>query len=378
METRQREFDGFSAWLAAAVVAAVVLAGGMVLHPRQVFDRFVWQEFVGPLQAESAAAQCAVLLPGGAFRAVGVDACAAAVAEGQLVAEAGFSPTATAVYAAGLLFLVTGGMLLLKRQGLFRGRRFFYATLPFLALGGALLALSDGLATLPRGPAGLVGYPAGLLLTEPVVYALLVVLPVAALSVATTLADRGLVERYEHVSTTAAVALLGLAVGGLASVAYRTTEMGLHLRGVPALLVAATLLALGVWVGFARLFPEVVDRIGSMGLVVLWAYLLHGVVAVVAVDWATALGFVPGRAADGLVAIVADLSASALPASVATVTKLAWPFLLLQGAIALVVAASFEREVVREDELALVLLVAVLGVALVPAVRGLLRLAVGL
>ncbi|MFC4357906.1 DUF63 family protein [Halobium salinum] len=378
METRQREFDGFSAWVAAAVVAAVALAGGMVLRPRAVFDRFLWQDFVGPLQAEAFGAQCAILLQGGAFRAVGTEACATAVAEGRLVAAAGATPVSAVGYAAGLLFLLLGGALLLKRLRLVDGRRFFYAVLPFLVLAGALLAVRDATAALPRGPAGLLGYPAGLLLTTPAVYALAVVLPVVALAVGAALQRRGRVERYEHVSTTVAVGLFGLAVGGVGSLAYRTEGMGLHLQGVPALLVATTALAIVTWLAVARVFPGVVARIGSMGLVVLWAYLLHGLVVVVAADWAAELGFAAARPVDGLVRVVADVTATALPASVAAVTKLAWPFLLLQVAVALVVAASFERELVREDELALLLLVAVFGVALVPAVHGLLRLAIGI
>jgi uncharacterized membrane protein len=370
--------DPLVAWVAAAVGATVVVAGAALLRPRAVVEELLWREFVGPLQASSFAAQCAIAEGGGfRFRAAGSDACAAALAEGRLVAAAEPTTTATVGYALALVFLAAGGALSLRRLGLCRGRRFFYGVLPFLALGGALLAVRDAAAALPNGPSGMVGHPTGLLLTWPAVYAVALLVTVGALAVGAVLAGRGLVERYEHVSTTAAIVLFGLAVGGLIAVASRIGGAELRLAGVPALLVGTTLLASALWIGVARVTPGVVERIGSMGLVVLWAYVLHGLAVVVATDWAAPLGFAP-TAADGLVRVVSELTAGTLPASVAAATGTTWPFVPLQAAVALLVAASFERELVREDELALLLLVAVLGVALVPAVQRLLLLAVGL
>lgn len=222
----------------------------------------------------------------------------------------------------------------------------------------------------------MLGYPLGLAFAGPLPYFLGVVIPTVVLSAAYQLSRTALVGRYEHASTVvAAVTFLGLF--GVLMVTAAKPGAFLDVVGSVGIVLVATLVAVVSWATIGRLSPGMVRRIGSMGLVLFWAYLLNGLATVIRAEWATELGFRAPEQVSGLVILVANLAGAVLPTSLASMTRVAWPFVVLQVGVALFVASSFDRDIVRDDDLAVLLLLAVLAVALVPAISGLLSLVFG-
>lgn len=375
MDAIRRDVDPIAAWLLMGASVVGALASGVVLRPRHVFDRFLWPHFVGPLQAEAYASEC-VILTGDRFRPVGSAACTSALADGRVVADPGLTTIGVVGYAATFGFLLMGGLMLLHRLDICRGRRFLFATVPFMFIGGAILALREATGSLPGGPSDAIGYPVNLLLVDPLPIFLVVLGPIAVLVAGEALALWGLTTSYSRPAILAAAPLFGGAVGSLSTIVPDGTSP--NLVGALGVLVLATVLALAVWVVAARVTPAVVTGIGSVGLVVTWAYVFTGVTTVVAVDWSAAFGFPAARPATALNQGIITLTELVLPESVTTVIRSAWPYLLVQIFVALLVAASFEEDHLAEAPMALMLLVAVVGVAVVSAVRTLLLLTFGI
>lgn len=375
IDTIRRDVDPIAAWLVMGAGAVGALASGMALRPRRVFDQFLWPHFVGPLQAEAYASEC-VVLAGDHFQRAGGDACTSALAAGRIVAEPGLTTIGAAGYAAAFGFLLMGGLMLLHRLDICRGRRFLFATVPFMFIGGAILALRAATGSLPGGPSDAIGYPVNLLLVDPLPIFFMVLGPIAVLVAGEALALWGLTTSYSRPAILAAAPLFGGAVGALSTIVPDGTAPSLV--GALAVVALATVLAVVVWAVVARVTPAVVTGIGSVGLVVVWAYVFMGVTTVVAVDWSAAFGFPAARPATTLNRGITTLTELVLPEAVTAVTKSAWPYLLVQIAVALLVAANFEEDYLADAPMALMLLVAVVGVAVVSAVRTLFLLTFGI
>lgn len=266
--------------------------------------------------------------------------------------------------------------MLLHRLDICRGRRFLLATVPFMFIGGAILALREATGSLPGGPSDAIGYPVNLLLVDPLPIFLIVLGPIAVLVAGEALALWELTTSYSRPAILAAAPLFGGAVGYLSTIVPDGTAP--NLVGALAVIALTTVLAVVVWAVVARISPSVVTGIGSVGLVVVWAYVFIGVTTVVAVDWSAAFGFPTARPATALNRGITSLMGLVHPESVTAVTKAAWPYLLVQIVVALLVAASFEEDYLAEAPMALMLLVAVVGVAVVSAVRTLLLLSFGI
>jgi uncharacterized membrane protein len=372
---RDDDADLIVAWALTGVAVAAALAAGAALLPRLVYDRFLWVHVVGPLQAEAYGADCVALI-GGSVEQVG-GACSAA-STGGLVATPGLTPLGAVWVGLVSLFLLLGGFLALSRLGVARGRQFLYATVPFMFVGGAILAVGDVGASLPGGASALAGYPFNLALTGPVLLVLVLLCPVVVLLVAWAVASRGFAAGYGQPAGIVAALLFGGLVGYLATITGRgLPAVGFGLLNALLVVGLATALTVVVWAVVARLSPGVVTGIGPAGLVVTWAYVLSGVVTVVAVDWSARFGFAVARPPSVVDASVAALTGAVLPPGVTAVTRLTWPYLLVQLFVALLVASSV-REESLEVPAVLLLVVAAVGVAVVPATRTLLLLALGI
>lgn len=355
-------------WVFVAVLSAVTLAGIVLARPGTAFEGFVWRHFLGPLHAEAQGADCAYLA-GGVSTVGDVAACNAAITAGQPFVTAGYTPVALVGYGLAFAFLLVGALLVLHVRGLFDGTRLFYAAVPFMVFAGAFLGLREVVAALPGGAVEAVGFPASLLFVDPIPHFLVLAVSAVAFVLVDAAGRLGYVEGFRR----PAAAVAGLAVvpvvGALVTLALARPDVGVSVSGPLAAVGAATVAAALVWAAVGRVRPSLVADVGALGLVLLWGYTLNGVTTVVAAEWTNALGLPTRVPPNGVARTIGMLSDVVLPGGVVATLGLLWPFVLVQVAIALVVADTLDEGSVGDTPLILATLVAVLAVALVPAVR---------
>jgi len=373
------------AWLATAVASVTVLAGGAVAFPRTIWDRFLWQYFWGPVFADAHNAACAVRAPGGDPELLGSNAaCAAAEAE-RIVASPGYTLVSEVGYAATLIFMIVGVLLLLRRLEVGSRREFFFALTPFSFFGGVLRVVEDANDATAATPLGqFLDYPVNALIISPVIYGTVFVVTLAAVVVTVGLSDRGVIERYEPallwtgVAVTAlTVAYIAVAVGELDAI---SDSAGFYPRMTGLTLVLAGALSYAIYRGFDRWVPELNAGTGRIGLVILFGHALDGVANVLASDWAGALGlpfrYTPKHPINR---VIIDVTGAVFPAGVTDAIGTAWPFLLVKLVAASVVIALFDRQIFDESpRYAVLLLIAILAVGLGPGTRDMVRATFGI
>jgi uncharacterized membrane protein len=363
-------------WLAAVGTLALVLVGGSIAFPRAVYDRFVWQYFWGPVEADAQSAVCAVRTAGGTEYLGSSTACEAAAG---VVAYPGYTLVSEVGYMITLLVALSGVVFLMRRLDVGRERRFFYALLPFVFFGGALRVVEDANDT-PGVADGLLAYPLNTLFISPIIYFTVFVLTVAAVMAAVGLERQGVVDDYQRplfwIGTVVLVLTLAY-LSGLALAADNTVTFYPQVLGI--VLVGATLSALGTWALIERFAPSINAGTGRIGLVIIWGHAVDGVANVVGLNWMTAIGAGPNLVPKHPVnQFVVDFTASTLPPSILAVTGDAWPFLLLKLVAAAFVVWVFEESVFEDSpRYTMLLLVAVLAVGLGPGTRDMLRATFG-
>ncbi|MFB6081037.1 MAG: DUF63 family protein [Haloferacaceae archaeon] len=355
---------------ALALVAAVV--GGSLAFPRTVYDRFVWQFFWGPVQADANSAVCAVRT-GGAVRYLG-DVAACATAPG-IVAHPGYTLVSEVGYVVVLLVALTGLIFLLRRLDVGRDPRLFFALLPFVFFGGALRVVEDANDAVAHP---LVSYPWNTLLISPVIYFTVFGVTLAALVASIAAARRGLVAGYERPLAAAGAVALTITLGYLVALAAGGGAQ-FYLQVLVAILLVATGSAAAVTWLVGRYAPWVNAGTGRIGPIVVWGHAVDGAANVVGLDWMPALGagtnLVPKHPINRA---IIDVTAAVLPHSVLAVTGDAWPFLLVKLVAATFVVSLFDESVFEESpRYAVMLLVAVLAVGLGPGTRDMLRATFG-
>jgi uncharacterized membrane protein len=376
MSTASRRLaDPMTVWALTAAGLAGFVASSAALRPRQIYEQFIWKQFVGPVLADGFGAECVVRSGNRVAYAAGEQCVSAGGQSRAVVARAELTAIGTAGYVLLFCFLTIGGLLLLSRLDLFGSRRLLPTAIPCLCWGGAVLALHDAAGSLPGGPSDAIGYPFNLLLAGPFPVFVLVLGPIALVGVSEALARAGLASSYSRPVLYASLPVFGILVATLALSSADWTVA--NLVAPLSVVTIATASAVSLWGLLARVRPGLVDGIGSTGLIVTWAYVLTGLTTVVAIDWSDTFGFAAGGSGPPLGQGVTAVTRAALPADVVAVTGAAWPYLLVQIGVALLVAASFDEETVTERPIAMLLLVAVVGGALVSAVETLLVLTFG-
>ncbi|UPM43537.1 DUF63 family protein [Halocatena salina] len=375
------------AWIVTAVVATVVVAGGALAFPRQVYDRFIWQYFWGPVYADAYNARCAVLTEEGAKPLT--DGCFQAEATGQIVARPGYTVISEIGYAILLLFMLVGVYFLVRRLQLGRNRRIFFALVPFMFLGGALRVVEDATdAVVARTDVGaVIGYPLNTLIISPVIYGVVFVLTLAAILIGLGLVKWDVVQFDQYPVVVAAIgtAAVALTVGYIgylvATIDTSGTRIGFYPQLPVAVLVLSGLIAGGLYAGLDRFAPWVNEGTGLMGLVVLFAHALDGVANVIAADWMGALGmgflgYDPKHPANR---IIIEVTRAAVPQSIIDIIGSAWPFLLVKIVAAVLVISLFDDRIFEDSpQYAMLLLVAIVAVGLGPGTRDMLRATFGI
>ncbi len=362
-------------WVGSVLAMVAALVGGSLAFPRIVYDRFVWQYFWGPVQADANSAACAVDPSGGVEYLGSASACAAAAGP---VAYPGYTLVSEVGYMVTLLVMLSGIVFLLRRLDIGTGRRFFYALFPFMFFGGALRVVEDANDT-PGAAEALISYPWNTLVISPIIYFTVFAVTLVAVVGSVALERRGVTETYELPLLVAGTAILAVTLGYLAAMAVGTDDVVFYPQVLVVILLGATLAAGATWALIERFAPGVNAGTERIGFVIIWGHAVDGVANVVGLDWMTALGagrnLVPKHPVNQA---VVDFAAATLPPSVLAVTGDAWPFLLVKLAAATFVVWVFEESVFEESpRYTMLLLVAVLAVGLGPGTRDMLRATFG-
>lgn len=364
-------------WLVAFLAATTGVVASRLLYPQELYARFVWRHFVGPLFVDANGALCGVYTPAGTNPLYSADACQAAVNQGRLVAQPGYTPVSTVGYVLVSLFVIVGILQLLRRFDVGRERRFVYSLIPFVMTASTLFVLREIEQEVSRGA---VGYPVSVLVSGPLVYATAVFLALFALVVSVVLARAKVIDRYDRGLKISGLFLLGLLLGWLYVVAVSTG--GLAFTPIPAVavLVFATVLSVVLWAVVARAEPYILSGTGSLGLVVLWAYTIDGVTSVIAVDGLRLLGLsARDMALSPLTIVVMRITELLLPSSLTVLLGTAWPLVIVKIFAALLFVWVIDSEVFEGNpRLATLLTLIVLSVGLLQGTNWLLRMTFGL
>jgi uncharacterized membrane protein len=375
------------AWVGAAAAVTALLVVGSLALPRLVWDRFLWHYFWGPIHADATNARCAVIEGGGSPTLLASDAaCRSADAGGAIVAEPGYTVVSEIGYAVTLIFFLIGVLYLLRHLGVGHRKRFFFALVPFMFLGGALRVVEDANdAALNAGVDTLLSYPTNTLIISPIIYFTMFAFTLAALVGAVWLEREGHVEEYER-------ALFGVgAVGVVLTVGFLLwfvpTQLADELPGAGfypqmslLVLVLSTVLAYGLYRLLDEYAPVVNEGTGRTGLVVLFAHAVDGVANVVASDWLDPLGIpVEYSAKHPANRFIIDVTEAVQPAALSSIVGTSWPFLAVKLLAATAVVYVFDRTIFEENpRYAIVLLVAIVAVGLGPGTRDMLRATFGI
>jgi len=368
------DFDSGQLWLGSLVAVVLVGIGAVLAAPRVVWDGFLWRYFWGPVYADAMAANCAVMTSAGPEPLY--EGCAAAIQEGRLVAEPGYTIVSEVGYMLILVYMLVGVYLLLERLEIAEDPKLYFAFVPFMLLGGALRVVEDATdRAVEAGVDPLVDYPLSSLIISPVIYGTVFLLTLLVLVVCVKLDNEGVVDSYYR--TTGAVGTV-FVLGTLLYLTFvaLTTD---YSRLYPSVLITTVGIASALSYGLYRLFeqywPAVNDGTGTIGLLVIWGHAIDGVANVLLADWLDALGvpltYYPKHPAN---AFIISTTEAIQPAALTAAIGTSWPFLIVKLAVASLVVSLFNEEFIEDSpRYALLLLIAVTAVGLGPGTRDMLR-----
>ncbi|WP_123537562.1 DUF63 family protein [Halosimplex salinum] len=362
-------------WLAAFVATLAALVGGSLVATEQVYDRFIWQYFWGPVYSDANDARCAVQTGDGIELLGGDAACQAAESTG-VVAYTGYSTVSEVGYMVALVFLIIGVLLLLNRLALGQDRALFFSLVPFMLFGGALRVVEDATdAATAAGVDPAIGFPLNTLLISPIIYVTVFVITLAALLVSARLESTGTVADRHRTMGIIGTGVLGLTLAYLFGLAITADYVDFFPQILVLDVVIATVLAYVIYLAVDRYKPEINAGTGQIGLVVIWAHAIDGVANVIAADWTTTLGhpFTYG-AKHPANRIIIEITEQYLPGSIAAVIGTSWPFLVVKLVVAVAIVWLFDERIFDESpRYSILLLVAATAVGLGPGTRDILR-----
>ena len=381
---RPRSWSRGQTWLATLVAVVAVVAGGVLIAPELVWDRFLWHYFWGPVYADANNAVCAAMRTGGPELLYSRSMCTTADAE-TVVAEPGYTVVSEIGYAVTLVFFLAGLLDLLDRLDVGGSKRLFYALVPFGFFGGALRVVEDANDAIPQGADAVLGYPWNALIISPVIYFTVFFVTLAALVLGVRGARRGVFDGYDRplFATGAAVTLftLGLLLYFVpTSLAGDVPGAGFYPQMTGLTVGLAAVLAVGTYALVERVKPEINAGTGRLGIVVVFGHAIDGVANVLAADWVNAIGIpVEYGPKHPVNRFIIDVTQSVQPAWLSELIGTSWAFLVVKLVAATLVVWVFD-EPIFEDEprYAVLLLVAILAVGLGPGTRDMLRATFGI
>ncbi|MFD1589087.1 DUF63 family protein [Halorientalis brevis] len=374
------QFDTGRAWVGTALAALAVFVVGSLVLTEQVYWGFIWQYFWGPVYADAHNAACAVHGAGGTELLYQPSACRAAIQEGLIVAEPGYTLVSEVGYMIILLFSLIGVLQLLRALDIGTDRSLFFSLVPFMLFGGALRVVEDANDAVPEGVSQAIAYPWNSLIISPIIYFTVFFITLAALIGAHKLEGAGYVEAYSYpLAAMGSVAFL-LTFGYLTVLGVTTEYVSFYPQVLLSVVLIATLLAVVIWRGVDSVVPSVNEGTGLIGLVVIWGHAIDGVANVIAADWLGLLGvnltYSPKHPANEF---IINATEAIVPPSVLATLGSSWPFLLVKLVVAVAVVWVFDAEIFEESpRYALLLLVAIVAVGLGPGTRDMIRATFGI
>ncbi|MBV0903284.1 DUF63 family protein [Haloarcula salina] len=368
------DFDSGQLWLGSFVAVVLVGIGAVFAAPQLVWDRFLWHYFWGPVYADAMAANCAVMSPVGPEPLY--EGCAAAIQEGRLVAEPGYTIVSEVGYMLILVYMLVGVYLLLERLEIAEDPKLYFAFVPFMLLGGALRVVEDATdRAVEAGVDPLVDYPLSSLIISPVIYGTVFLLTLLVLVVCVKLDNDGVVDSYYRTTGVVGTTLVLVTLLYLTFVAVTTDYSRLYPSVLITTVGIASVLSYGLYRLFDRYWPAVNDGTGTIGLLVIWGHAIDGVANVLLADWLDALSvpltYYPKHPAN---AFIIETTEAIQPAALSAAIGTSWPFLVVKLAVASLVVSLFNEEFMEDSpRYALLLLIAVTAVGLGPGTRDMLR-----
>ncbi|WP_423998652.1 DUF63 family protein [Haloarcula salina] len=368
------DFDSGQLWLGSLVAVVLVGLGAVLAAPQLVWNRFLWHYFWGPVYADAMAANCAVMTSAGPEPLY--EGCSAAIQDGRLVAEPGYTIVSEVGYMLILVYMLVGVYLLLERLEIAEDPKLYFAFVPFMLLGGALRVVEDATdRAVEAGVDPLVDYPLSSLIISPVIYGTVFLLTLLVLVVCVKLDNDGVVDSYYRTTGAVGTVLVLVTLLYLTFVAVTTDYSRLYPSVLLTTVGIASALSYGLYRLFDQYWPAVNDGTGTIGLLVIWGHAIDGVANVLLADWLDALSvpltYYPKHPANAfIIATTESLQPAALSAAIGT----SWPFLVVKLAVASLVVSLFNEEFIEDSpRYALLLLIAVTAVGLGPGTRDMLR-----
>ncbi|MBS3760549.1 DUF63 family protein [Halodesulfurarchaeum sp.] len=363
-------------WTAGVTAILAILVGGSVLVPDLVYARFVWQYFWGPVVADAHAA-AAVAWNGG--DPLFFSSTAAAASAAGPVAYPGYTVVSEIGYAVTLLLSLGGVVFLLNRLDFEVDVSLIYPLFPFMLFGGALRVLEDAQDTLAGTGASLIPFPWNALLISPIIYFTVFFLALGALILGIRLRNGGYFDSADQPIAIAGSVLLGLTLLGLVWLALTTADVEFHPSFTVLTIGGSTLIAGGGWWAIRQYVPAVASGTPALGALILWAHSVDGLANVLGIDWGAELGLaadlVPKHPVNRA---VIEITMGVVPEGVTAIIGVAWGFLLLKIAAAVVVTGLFDKQMIEESpRFSTLLLIAVIAVGLGPGTRDMLRATFG-
>ncbi|WP_255169650.1 DUF63 family protein [Natrononativus amylolyticus] len=362
------------AWAALTGIVALAITFAALAFPQRVYVDLIWQYYWGPVVADARGLGC-VAWAGGAEIP-----CADAGAGDGPTASPGYTFVSYAGYIPILILLLVGIILLIRRLDIQRYRAGFYALFPFMLFGGTLRVVEDANVAGARETGEMVmQLPYVAALISPFIYVTVFLVTLLALLLSVWLERNGYVSGYEYPLAGIGTAALAVTVGYLGYLAVTEPFAEFHWLILVLTLVGATAVTAITWYALQAFAPEINRGTEYMGLVVIWAHAVDGVANVIGLDWAYRLG--PGynlTPKHPINEAIVNYTGSILPASIAEVTGVAWPFLIVKIVAAVVVIWIFDETVFDESpRYATLLMITVVAVGLGPGTRDMLRAVFG-
>lgn len=369
--------NGERLWAGTVLSLVVALIAGSLAFPRLVYDRFIWQYFWGPVQADAMNAVCATRSEGVVTYLRSQSACNTAA---QPVAYPGYTVVSEIGYVIILLLALIGVLFLIRRLNVEVGRRLYFALFPFMLFGGALRTVEDAADAVPTAVAP-ISYPLTAPLISPFIYFTVFVIVLLSLLASVYMLQHGITDSYERPLFVAGSAALALAVGYLVVLTVLDVpNVSFYPQVTAVVLIGSTMSAGITWLLIEQFAPAINNGTKWMGAVMIWGHAVDGVANVVALDWMGELGagqeLVPKHPVNDW--IVTTMSTT-LPESIISVTGSAWPFLIVKLAAATFIVWIFDEQIIEESpRYAALLLITALAVGLGPGTRDMLRATFGI
>ena len=368
--------DPVRLWLTTGIAGIIVLVAGSALFPRLVYERFIWQYFWGPVDADAHGVACSVRHGGEIFRFATASEC---YEMGGIVAQPGYTSISTISYALVLVFALIGVLFLLQRRGIGTDSGFFFALFPFMLFGGALRVVEDVNVVMIREGTILLSFPWSGLLISPFIYFTVFFIALATLVISLWLERSGNVDRYEYPLATIGTVFLVGTVTWLVWQSVRSELIGFN-PAVPIItLVGATVITVITWVLIERYKPDINAGTGAMGALVIWGHTVDGVANVLSLDWAPLFGLPSYSPKHVINQAIVDITGAIQPAWLSETIGTAWPFLFVKVGVAVIVVWIFDEQLMDESpRYAILLLIAILAVGIGPGTRDFLRATFGI